>query len=106
MAFPDQIKFQRYKLAGGQCECVRLVCGHFVRCTARLAQPVQSQALTASDLSRLLFGQTPSYAYPGFEFNHRQSQVADGSDSLANCEFLCTACHQNTRSYGTNLTRR
>lgn len=105
MAFSDQTKYQRFQVSRGQCECVRQACGHLVRCAAQLVQPIKRQALTTSDLSRLLFGQEPAYSYPGFEFNHVRSQVSGGADSLSNCEFLCTNCHQNTRSHGTNLTR-
>lgn len=106
MAFSDQTKYQRFQLAGGQCECNRQVCGHFNRCTARLIRPTQRLA-TLQELSQSLFSQSPSYAfsYPGFQFNHRLSQVANGGDALTNSEFLCNACHVNTRSYGTNLTR-
>jgi hypothetical protein len=106
MAFSDQTKYQRFQLAGGQCECVRQVCGHFTRCTVRLMRPTQ-RLVTLQELSQSLFNQGPSYAfsYPSFQFNHRLSQAANGSDTLLNSEFLCDTCHVNTRSYGTNLTR-
>lgn len=105
MAFSDQVKLQKYQQAGGRCQCMRQVCGHLVRCATQLARPVENPALAVENLSRRLFGHTPAYAYPGFEFNHKQSQAAGGTDTLANCEFLCNNCHYNTRSYGTNITR-
>lgn len=105
MAFSDQTKYQRHQAAGGRCECTRLLCNHLGRCTSQLLQPIKRQAVTTQDLSNLLFGQSLAYAYPGFEFNHRQSQVSGGADSFINCEFLCVKCHHNTRSYGNNLTR-
>ena len=102
MAFSNQVKKQKYENVGGQCECTRVVCGHKGRCPAYLSMPVlQPQA---GALAQLL-GQVPAYSYPGFEFNHKLSDIAGGADTLANCEFMCVTCHTNTRSYGTNLTR-
>lgn len=109
MAFSDQVKLQRYQQAGGQCECLRMACGHLGRCLAYLAQPVKNPEptppYTSATLSQVLFGRVGTYSYPGFEFNHRQSQISGGADTLMNSEFLCIDCHQNTRSFGTNLTR-
>ena len=110
MAFSDQIKLQRYSRANGRCECVRHACGHLGRCVEYLAQPVRNPdpvpPYTTSVLSQMLFGRIGAFSYPGFQFHHVVSQVAGGSDSLANSEFVCISCHQNTRSFGTNLTRR
>lgn len=94
MAFSTQVKQQIYQRAGGACECTRIICNHIGRCARRFTQ--------YNTLTALLIA--PS-AYPGFEFNHVQSQVAGGADTAINGEFLCISCHQNTRTYGTNLTR-
>lgn len=89
MAFTPQHKTQISQRAGGQCECTRIACGHIGRCQTSVSLSIAN-----------LFG-----IYPGFEFNHKLSQIAGGLDTVSNGEFLCTNCHQNTRSYGTNLTR-
>lgn len=78
MAFSDSVKQQALLRASGRCECARKEHNHFGflgRCGA---------TLTAG----------------AYEFNHRVSQLAGGSDSLANCEVLCISCHRATRSYG------
>lgn len=100
MAFPNNIKLQRYKLANGRCECTRLSCRHLGRCRAFLPSPLASAATALDRLS----GRLPAYSFLRFEFNHRNSVAAGGASTLANCEFLCEACHINTRTYGTNLT--
>lgn len=91
MAFTNKTKREALLQSGLRCECWRLICGHVGRCNVPF------------------FTQDP---YTGqwalirrFEVNHKQSQRADGPDTLANTEVLCLDCHRNTRSYGANLTR-
>lgn len=35
-----------------------------------------------------------------YEYHHKHASSLGGSDSLSNCEVLCTPCHQRTASYG------
>ena len=88
MAFSDLTKQQILLRSGGQCECTKAGCSHWGRCNRML------------DAVYRLLGSTL-----GFEFHHIQSQAANGADTPANGQFLCIGCHQNTRSFGTNLTR-
>lgn len=97
MAFSYQTKLLIHDNAGGQCECLRVSCFHSGRCTARYTPTLNP-----------LYGKftyAEQYIFPGFEFNHRQSQVSGGSDTPENGEFLCVSCHRNTKSFGVNLTR-
>lgn len=97
MAFTYQTKLEIHDNAGGQCECVRQNCSHLGRCA-------MTYAPTINPLHNLLqFAE--KYIFPGFEFHHKQSQVAGGADSAANGAFLCAYCHQQTNSFGINLTR-
>jgi 5-methylcytosine-specific restriction endonuclease McrA len=75
VAFPQSVKDQAKKRAGGRCECTR------TRHT--------NEAKHA--------GRCPK---AGVEYHHKVSVKANGSDTLGNCEFLCRACHQGTGSYG------
>jgi 5-methylcytosine-specific restriction endonuclease McrA len=75
MAFPDSVKAAAYRRSGGLCECKRTGHGHTGRCAKRL---------------------TPTSG----EYHHVTSVAAGGSDTLVNCEYLCTSCHAKTRSYG------
>lgn len=97
MAFSEATKQQIYQKAGGQCQCIRTNCYHDGRCPRAMVVTAQQSALAS-----LLGGLN---RYPGFEFHHIQSATADGADSLLNGAFLCIACHRQTSSYGTNLTR-
>ena len=74
MPFSDHVKNAAYRRAGGTCQCRRSICGHRGRCNKSLAN--------------------------GWHAHHVTSVAAGGADTLANCEALCVACHQNTRSYG------
>ena len=74
MAFSQAVKDAAYQRAGGKCECRRLSCKHIGRCPRPLVY--------------------------GWDAHHIVSQSAGGSDTLANCEALCVACHKNTLSYG------
>lgn len=106
MAFSNKTKYEKYQQAHGQCECTRLECGHVRRCTRILTSPIVNHPNLNSvlDVIRGIYTDD-SFKYPGFEFHHKISVAAGGSDSLENCEFLCKDCHINTRSFGTNLTR-
>lgn len=96
MAFNYNTKLTIHNNAGGQCECTRQNCNHAGRCQ-KIYRP------TLNPMYRLMqFAE--EYIFPGFEFHHIVSQAAGGSDTPANGAFLCTFCHQQTNSYGTNLT--
>ncbi len=75
MAFTEEQKTTCAAIVGWQCECTRLNCSHFGRCTAPL-----------------LAGR--------WHAHHKVSVLAGGPDTLANMECLCIPCHENTRSYG------
>lgn len=96
MAFSYNTKLEIHDKAGGQCECTRQGCSHVARC-AKVYQP------TTNPLYKLM-QYAEQYIFPGFEFHHISSQVAGGPDTAANGAFLCTFCHQQTNSYGANLT--
>lgn len=96
MAFSYQTKLEIHDKAGGQCECIRDNCAHYGRC-------LKAYTPTTSPMAQLLQS-VEKYIFPGFEFHHKQSQVAGGADTAYNGSFLCTFCHQKTNSYGVNLT--
>ena len=76
MAFSDTTKDVAYKRSGGRCECTRSShINHTGRCSTKITRH-------------------------GAEYHHKTSISAGGSDSLSNCEALCTTCHKQTRSYG------
>ena len=75
MAFPQTVIESVWRRSGGQCECTRTGCGHQGRCNHTLSA-----------------GQ--------WHAHHVVADSAGGADTLNNCEALCIACHQNTRSYG------
>ena len=75
MAFSTATKQAALVRAGYQCECRRLSCAHYGRCTASLVSG-------------------------RWHAHHKTSVAAGGSDTLDNCEALCIPCHENTRSYG------
>lgn len=83
MAFSEKTKDGAYSRAAGCCERCGLRCNR-----------------TPGLLSSLTYGGTDAFSYPDFHFHHRTSVDVGGSDALSNCEFLCVACHINTRSYG------
>ena len=75
MAFSQEQKTRRAAAVGWQCECTRLGCGHYGRCTRRLL--------------------------PGaWEAHHRTALLAGGTDADSNLECLCIPCHSNTASFG------
>lgn len=79
MPFPDSVKDAAFVRSSGRCQCRRIEHRHpDGRCTNSVARS----------------------GVGGAEFNHVQSQQVGGADTLANCEVLCTPCHQATRSYG------
>lgn len=81
MAFSQEIINQAWHRAGGKCECMLKNCGHSSRCNKVL---------------------DPKNSIPEKKWHahHVVSQEADGHDGLSNCQILCIACHENTRSYG------
>lgn len=80
MAFSDEIVRQAWNRAGGKCECKRTGCGHPYQCN-----------------KYLFWGRRGTETEYGWETHHI---VADGPDTLDNCEILCQRCHKNTGSYG------
>lgn len=75
MAFSLETRQAALKRAGYRCECNRLLCSHYGRCTTLLA--------------------------PGrWHAHHKTAVSVGGSDALSNCEALCIPCHENTLSYG------
>lgn len=96
MAFSYNTKLEIHDNAGGRCECIRQNCSHLGRC-AKVYTP------TVNPLHTLL-QYAEKYIFPGFEFHHKTSQVAGGADTALNGAFLCTLCHQQTNSFGVNLT--
>jgi 5-methylcytosine-specific restriction endonuclease McrA len=83
MAFSELVRDQAYWRSGGRCECARL---------HPLALYPPHRGGRCSRTFARHGGQ--------WEAHHRLSVAAGGSDTLANCEVLCVACHQLTASYG------
>jgi 5-methylcytosine-specific restriction endonuclease McrA len=75
MPFPESVKDEAFKRAGGRCECKRSGHPHIGRCMIRL---------------------TPSTA----QLHHITAQAVGGDDGISNCEVLCAHCHRLTDSYG------
>lgn len=78
MPFSEIVKDQAFARSGGRCECTRQHTGqnaphHGGRCPNTFTR------------------------HGAWEAHHI---AADGSDTLSNCEALCTTCHELTRSYG------
>ncbi len=92
MSFSENTKYQAYKRANGQCECIRKKCSHVDRCPKRCN--ISSNDIFIYSL------RNEEIPYPGFEFHHKTAKSEGGDDSLSNCEFLCKECHINTQSYG------
>jgi len=80
MAFSDDVVRQAWTRANGRCECERRVCSHSGRCSRPLVWEQRGK-----DTSN------------GWEAHHI---VANGPDTLSNCEILCQPCHKNTYTYG------
>jgi 5-methylcytosine-specific restriction endonuclease McrA len=77
MAFSTTVKQQAYNRSGGRCECRRKDHQHaFGRCLKYFLS-VRSA-----------------------EFHHKHASSLGGGDGMSNCEVLCPACHQLTKSYG------
>lgn len=83
MPFPQRVIEEAFVRSGGRCECHREHPGrteaphHGARCPRTFTR----------------YG-------GGFEAHHITAESAGGSDTLSNCEILCTTCHQLTQSYG------
>ena len=82
MTFSETLKDQAFAGSGGRCKCRRQHDGlnaphHGGRCPTTFTR----------------YGSQ-------WEAHHRVAVTAGGSDSLSNCEVLCLACHQLTRTYG------
>ena len=84
MAFTLDTVQRAWKRANGRCECKRTSCGHGYRCNKQLVWNNRGQET----------------ARGSWEAHHVLSVRAGGSDSLSNCQILCTDCHEHTRSYG------
>ena len=82
MAFPLSVIDSAFRRAGSKCECKRTSHQHsFGRCNKLLVWENRGK-----DGSRGCW-----------EAHHI---VADGPDTLSNCEILCCDCHKRTGSYG------
>ncbi len=76
MAFSDSTKDDAFKRSNGRCECTRSShTNHTARCSTTITRH-------------------------GAEYHHVVSQNSGGSDSLSNCQALCSICHKQTGSYG------
>jgi 5-methylcytosine-specific restriction endonuclease McrA len=69
-----------WRRSGGRCECASNCHSPNARCNVTLRD-----------------GQ--------WHVHHVKSVAAGGADTLTNTLALCIPCHENTRSYGRNLTR-
>ena len=69
LAFPESVQILARKRAHGTCECTASWCPHYGHC-------------------RL----------PAKEFHHKKPLRSGGDDEVANCQFLCEACHQRAHS--------
>ena len=81
MAFSESVKDQAFARSGGRCECHRLHSGltapHYGgRCSRTFTR------------------------YGTWEAHHIVAVSSGGTDTLSNCEALCTTCHELTRTYG------
>lgn len=74
MAFSAETRAAAYKLAGGVCQCEMSVCSHRGKCGKALGS--------------------------NWHAHHKHSVAAGGSDALSNCQPMCIACHERTRTYG------
>ena len=73
--FSDSVKNAAYRLAGGQCECVRFGHGHQSRCEVYFSDCHDSIC-------------------------HFHRIDSDGPATLKNCEVLCSICHVQIRTWG------
>lgn len=80
MVFPDSVVKQAFDRAGGRCECNRTGHDHTGRCNKQLVWENRGREGRGA-----------------WEAHHR---VADGPDTLSNCEILCWDCHMKTRTFG------
>ncbi len=76
MTFPDSVQRLARQRARGTCECTASWCPHYGHC-------------------RL----------PAKEFHHKKSVASGGDDDIANCVFLCKACHDRAHSTSGQLGR-
>lgn len=83
MGFSETVRDQAFSRSGGRCECTRSHAGianapHYGgRCTRTFTRHGSQ-----------------------WHAHHKTSVAAGGSDNLSNCEVLCAACHELTRTYG------
>lgn len=82
MAFSETTKNEAYKRSGGRCECTRQHQGN--------AQAPHHGVRCARTFTR----------HGNWEAHHITAISSGGSDSLSNCEVLCTECHKLTGTYG------
>lgn len=80
MAFPESVVIQAWNRSKAKCECTRTSHYHLSRCN-----------------KALLWGSRGSESEYGWEAHHI---IADGPDTVSNCEILCQKCHKATGSYG------
>jgi 5-methylcytosine-specific restriction endonuclease McrA len=65
VSFPESVQRLARQRARGTCECTESWCPHYGHC-------------------RL----------PAKEFHHKKALDAGGGDEVANCQYLCKACHE------------
>ena len=80
MAFADSVIRDAWRRSGGRCECKRAGHVHTGRCPKQLSPRRRGSELAG-----------------GWEAHH---VVANGGDTLSNCEILCQSCHKSTGSFG------
>jgi hypothetical protein len=78
MAFQDSVIDQAWTRSGGRCECTCTEHGHSERCN--------------HELQRERRGAEPSYWWEAHK------KVADGDETLNNCEILCQDCFKQTKT--------
>ena len=74
VSFPESVQRLARQRARGTCECTASWCPHYGHC-------------------RL----------PATEFHHKKPLSAGGDDEIANCQFLCKACHERAHSTSEQL---
>jgi 5-methylcytosine-specific restriction endonuclease McrA len=76
VSFPESVQRLARQRARGTCECTASWCPHYGHC-------------------RL----------PAKEFHHKKALGAGGDEELANCQYLCTTCHQRAHHTSGELGR-
>jgi len=75
MAFPQSVIEQAYKLSGHKCQCSRKTCGHKGPCYEPLDEG-------------------------NWHARYKIPAIGGGTDTVSNCEILCTPCYKNAQTSG------